>query len=412
MRRVHILIVTPYFPAPDVFRERSEDPRTKYLYDYAMEWQSQGHQVGVLHYPRKYPVAFPLFAHFVENVLGIRRFRLDRYVQSPAALTCAAFESHGIRIVRSPVTKLLPHRDFSARRLKKLAAAAKRTINEERWKVDVIVSDFFSPSLFVSRALGEQLNVPFFQTFNEVDLHYLRRHRRQMLPPLAKAGGILFRSNAMIRQCVEEGLAPNAPHHIMYSGFPPSVAMGGPRQSVGRLLYVGSLIPRKRVDVLLRAFAAAGLGPNVLLEIAGSGPCERELRNQVAALKMNDRVHFLGQLRHDEVFEAMRAADVFVMVSVDTFGMVYVEAMSQGCIAVAAKGQGMDGLIVDGQNGLLVELDNVEALSEALRRLRMLEGVEIERLSGNGLRTVRNLKNDVLARDLLGDVLARHLRVE
>ena len=52
-------------------------------------------------------------------------------------------------------------------------------------------------------------------------------------------------------------------------------------------------------------------------------------------------------------------SDVFVLPSVnETFGMVYLEAMSQGCIPIGTSGEGIDGIIENGKNGYLCDRNN------------------------------------------------------
>ena len=50
----------------------------------------------------------------------------------------------------------------------------------------------------------------------------------------------------------------------------------------------------------------------------------------------------------------MKNAQIFTLISDnETFGMVYIEAMLQGCLVIASKGGGFDGIIQDGINGFI-----------------------------------------------------------
>ena len=69
-----------------------------------------------------------------------------------------------------------------------------------------------------------------------------------------------------------------------------------------------------------------------------------------------------------ELIEEMRSSDIFVMVSSpETFGLVYVEALSQGLPIVYAKGQGFDGFYDDGLVGYPAVAGNVESIASALK---------------------------------------------
>ena len=70
-----------------------------------------------------------------------------------------------------------------------------------------------------------------------------------------------------------------------------------------------------------------------------------------------------------QVVEHLKNSAVFIMISrKETFGLVYLEAMATGCITVAARGEGFDGIIEDGVNGFLCEAGNVAELTEIIRK--------------------------------------------
>lgn len=75
-------------------------------------------------------------------------------------------------------------------------------------------------------------------------------------------------------------------------------------------------------------------------------------------------------MRTKEVIEAMRASDIFVMVSSpETFGLVYVEALSQGLPIVYARNEGFDGFFPDGFVGYSAMAANVSDIQNKLREL-------------------------------------------
>jgi glycosyltransferase involved in cell wall biosynthesis len=87
----------------------------------------------------------------------------------------------------------------------------------------------------------------------------------------------------------------------------------------------------------------------------------------------------------------MRQADVFVLPSIgETFGMVYLEAMSQGCITVCTINDGIDGIIKDGENGFLT-VPTVEGIKDTLKRISTLTANERETLIQQSLSTIKEL---------------------
>lgn len=88
----------------------------------------------------------------------------------------------------------------------------------------------------------------------------------------------------------------------------------------------------------------------------------------------------------------MQEADAFLMVSTgETFGLVYLEAMGQGCITVASRGEGIDGVIIDGENGYLVPAGDIGAIKDVICRIRDLTGEEKGQIIQKGYDLARTM---------------------
>ncbi|MGE5504516.1 MAG: glycosyltransferase [Actinomycetota bacterium] len=131
------------------------------------------------------------------------------------------------------------------------------------------------------------------------------------------------------------------------------------------LLALGRLHPNKAFDVLLKAMAAL---PDAYLWIAGEGPARVELEALAAHLGVKPRVRFLGW--RDDTAALFAACDLFVCPSRhEPLGNVVIEAWAQGKPVVAAASQGPRQLIANGTDGVLVPVDDAEALAGALSAL-------------------------------------------
>jgi len=145
--------------------------------------------------------------------------------------------------------------------------------------------------------------------------------------------------------------------------LPPAAVTTGP---VRRLLFVGLLVRRKGVHVLLDALAAGGLPPDVRLRVAGDGPERDALEAQARTLGLSDRVEFLG-FRAD-VPQLLADADAFVLPSaMEQQPLVLIEAMGAGKPVVATDVGGVRDMVRDA--GLVVPPDDPAALGAALREL-------------------------------------------
>jgi glycosyltransferase involved in cell wall biosynthesis len=136
-------------------------------------------------------------------------------------------------------------------------------------------------------------------------------------------------------------------------------------ESVPLILALGRLHSKKGFDVLLKSLADI---PGAYLWLAGDGPLEGELKKLSSELGLDSRVRFLGW-RNDRA-ALFASCDLCVMPSrYEPFGTVMIEAWAYDCPIIAAAADGPRALIRNGENGLLVAIDDVAGLTGAIREL-------------------------------------------
>ena len=135
------------------------------------------------------------------------------------------------------------------------------------------------------------------------------------------------------------------------------------------MISVGTLKARKCMDRTLEAFARlAGDYPDATLTIVGIGEMEAQLKARIAELGLEDRVTLTGGLPHEQVIDRMAQSDLFVLPSWgEGYGIVYIEAMAAGCIAVGAKDEGIEDTITNGENGFLVPAGDIDETERVMR---------------------------------------------
>jgi glycosyltransferase involved in cell wall biosynthesis len=135
-------------------------------------------------------------------------------------------------------------------------------------------------------------------------------------------------------------------------------------------LTIGNLIDIKNHALLLKAFAKAFGGKNeYLLRIGGNGHLRRELETLSSTLGIEDQVTFLGYLNRDQVLNELSSCDVFVLSSLrETFGVVLIEALSCGKPVLSTACGGPNDIVTPA-NGKLVPVDDIEAMSFALKEM-------------------------------------------
>ena len=135
---------------------------------------------------------------------------------------------------------------------------------------------------------------------------------------------------------------------------------------VVRLIYVGRLIPLKRLDMLLRALSSLAAKP-WRLTLVGDGVSRSELMELTASLGLSDRVRFLGALDNAGAMRQLRSADFLVLPSdLDGWGAVTNEAIMRGVPVVCSDHCGSADLVRESWRGSVFRSDSAQDLRSAL----------------------------------------------
>ena len=165
-------------------------------------------------------------------------------------------------------------------------------------------------------------------------------------------------------------------------------AKAGPDNSVPRIFSVGRLIEFKGFHHLV---AACGdlrrRGVAFQCDIVGEGPWRARLETAISDADAAGCVRLLGSRPQEEVFERMRACDIFALPCIvdengasDVFPTVILEAMASARPVVSTKLAGVPEQVLDGETGLLTEPGDEHALADALAKL--LQSPELRRQFG------------------------------
>lgn len=127
----------------------------------------------------------------------------------------------------------------------------------------------------------------------------------------------------------------------------------------------------KGMDVLIKSFAKAFKGDKATeLIIGGEGKEKENLNKLILELGVESQIHLIGSLNRNQVVEQMNNCDVFILTSRhETFGVVYIEALASGKPVIATKCGGPEEIITE-DNGLLVEIDNVKEIVDAMLQIK------------------------------------------
>ncbi len=131
---------------------------------------------------------------------------------------------------------------------------------------------------------------------------------------------------------------------------------------------IGYLDKIKGFDLLIQAFKnfTDQVSQNARLTIIGKGIQFRKLKKKSRDLGIENQIQFTGELTRQPLVEALLKSDIFVLAShLESFGVVFIEAMALGLPVIATKSLGPQEIITK-ELGILVPKNNVSALTDAL----------------------------------------------
>ena len=205
--------------------------------------------------------------------------------------------------------------------------------------------------------------------FAEADRARLRATEKKLLPLLAR---VIVTSAPTADRLVEDFGVARDRITVIVPGTEDAPRCPGSTDDVCRLLSIGTLVPRKGHDVLLRSLRRLG-DLNWQLTIVGNPTRDPVHAHGLAALAeelgIAGRVRFAGELVHDALEAEWQRADVFVLATHwEGYGMVIAEALKRG-LPVAVCNGGAAGALVPAEAGVVCPVGDHEQLSKALRRL-------------------------------------------
>lgn len=135
------------------------------------------------------------------------------------------------------------------------------------------------------------------------------------------------------------------------------------------IIFVGQLIHRKGLDILIKAFAKTNL-TFVDVLIIGDGELKEELNKLCKTENVSSKVKFLGKKNKSDVLDYLKLSDVFILPSrEDIWGLVVNEAVSCGLVVISTKEVGAShSLIIDNENGYIINANKIDELSKTIKK--------------------------------------------
>jgi conserved hypothetical protein len=351
---MNILFITDLYP---VSENEKTTPRT--LFDFVKEWEKQGHNVDVIK------------PNFILNsfLRGKPFYKTGQYGK--------IFNVNYWSPFWFDIRKNFPQLE----------------------NYDAIIAHMPSGILF-----ADKLGVPFVAGVHNSDLEVLTNplykfhFKKRLEKALRNAKAIACRSFVIKDKLLKlypefENKTFTAPSGInkefIVSDFAPI------NRNKIKVLTCANFKKRKNIDKVIEA--CKGL-ESFELTVIGDGKEKKHLE------EIDKSVKFTGHLQHNQVLAKMRESDIFILPSIgETFGMVYLEAMSQGCITICTKDDGISGIIKDSQNGFLT-LPISNEIRKILLNIKNMEDDRLNTLRYNGLHTIKEYTADKCANEYLQQI--------
>lgn len=395
-----ILMLTNIYPTNDPSYEG-----TPVCHFFTKEWVKMGYDVRVIHFESRFPTIYYKLARlFQQTIMAKTGCVVD--LNTPSKVE--AYNVDEIPVLHVPVKKYIPHHRVSGKEMKKAIDAVKAYLDEKCFIPDAITAHFAQPQLEALHLLKQVFNDPrtcmvFHSAGESVPSIY-----SNYLDYFASVDTWGFRSVAFKEQ-FEKLYGKKNREFLCYSGIPTKYLTNVRKDfkhGVRHFSFLGSLYKLKRVEDSITALHEYFGDKEYSFDIIGSGSEHDNLQKQIRELKVEDKVRLLGKKARDEAQDIVANSDCFIMVSShEAFGLVYLEAMAKGCITIATRGQGIDGIIVDGENGFLCEAENPKAIVEILKRIGKMTQEELQAMSLKAQETASQMTNENVAKMYIESVL-------
>lgn len=398
-----ILVLTSIYPS-----DESTKGTTPVVHYFCQEWVKQGHKVVVIHNDNKYLLFFYLLPSFIKRFISSR---FGVILPNMAMRKDKIFEKDGVTVVRMPILKIIPFGKFSNYRLKRQVGKIDAFLTCNNFRPDVITGHWENPQI----DLIFELRKKFVNVKTSLVVHTLRYLvDEEVRKKLVTFNSIGFRNDSLLKRFEGNYESIRNLLYVCPSGLDDDYYTSIDYTSVERkfgnnllsIVYVGIFQKRKFPESIVEAiYKQRNDIPNVKVDFIGEGNEINKVKNLVDKYRLNNKVVFHNRVLRDRVREILEITQLFIMISEnEAFGLVYLEAMACGCIVIASRNEGFDGIIKDGFNGFLCQAGNEIELADILLKIDNL-GIEEKRfISKNAIKTSTLLTNEYVSKKYLKNI--------
>lgn len=400
----NILVLTSIYPAPDIKIANN----TSVVHYFVREWVKMGYDVRVVH---NYPIYLRVLhwiAGFAEKTIASK---FNTSVTAVYQNKDVEYEMEGVKVIRMPLFKPFPRTAVPRKNLKRQIKKIVTYCNANNFVPEVITAHNFYPHL-------EQVNLLKSEFFPNAKTCVVVH--KQVLKMLDYTSGNLaeeinkvdiwgYRSLPLKREIeTYTGVVPSK-YFMCYSGIPVHFLKRTDvckiEQPINKFVYIGSFIRRKYPEKVLLGILNSKL-TDFSLDYVGDGANKHIIEKLIDENRLQNQVTLHGFVPREQVPSFISKAQCFIMISEEeTFGLVYLEAMAMGCITIASRNEGMDGIIEDGINGFLCNAGDENELAMILNRINTMKVGDLCKISKKARETAIRLTDEKVAKHYIENIL-------
>lgn len=402
-----ILVLTNEYP--NTSYPKKDSPWTVPFF--TRKWASMGHDVVVVvnstRFPKFYYSLVGLFKWYFSKKYDI----IGDDLANMSWTKRFSFVDQGVRVYNLPMLKLYPSVPFLSFIKKRQLKLIANQLDQIGFIPDIITGHWLNPQFELISRLKNIYNCQTGFVFESdfVQPKLVRYKANKYKNGIDRIGCRSRFASEELKRFLNLEYTP----FICASGIPDEIVDEISEREVedfenDRTIIVsaGRFVGLKRFDSVIKACNNVYRNKNFELTIAGEGPLLETLREYANHLESKQNILLPGKIERSKLFDLYKKAQIFILISErEAFGLVYLEAMSQGCIVIASRDGGIDGIVKDGVNGFICEAGNADELAEVLTKIKNLTAYEKKKISDNAINTAREYSDTLAAKKYLNFLL-------
>lgn len=301
------------------------------------------------------------------------------------------------------------HRLLFNRKIKTIFDDLIKTINLEG--IELTHANFLFSDGAVALLLKNNYQIPFIVAIRNTDLNiffkYMLHLRKIGIKIMMEAKHIIFITPSYIDQIIDNyipdyykddfkrkvSILPNGIDEFWLQNKSTTAKKS---TNIIKLLYVGDFTKNKNVLSIVKATQELDSEKyKISLTIVGDGSNHQKKVLKDIAITNSHIIKYVESVEErKKLWKYYNSSNIFIMPSVkETFGIVYLEAMSQGLPIIFTKGQGIDGYFEDNQPGIAVNPFNIQEIKNSILHANN----NLSELSRNALMHIDNFNWDIIA---------------